>query len=337
MHSLKGTANLRGIYLIQKWGWFEPSMDVYTTGSGDTATGFAAIDQLLAEASADGFQLMIGVGGKEFGPGCSGNCGAVPSYFDTLACADGPPGYISSTTPSSGGEDFTIKAYDPAVTARYVAMLNAYGARYDANPNFEMFRDATESANGLFDAAQTAALPAQYIAWSQAGRRAFPHTNLSLTTNFMNDASQLAQIFAGVLPYGVFIGGPDTFARGISTSYVPGNGKFDGISNIVFNGYIGADGTTATAIDYRGKLGWFAETETPEETFNTQSPMDTYNAMFGITSGVAQGAVSFGGDMQPQYFVFSLGFYQPNSWTQSDEATFIAGGHAVNTAAPSSI
>jgi hypothetical protein len=332
---LKGVAKLRGIYLVQRWKWFEPAKDTYTAGSGGSATGFAAVDQLLAEATADGFQLIMAMDGKEFGAGCSGSCDQVPAYFDTLACADGAPGYLSTMTPASGSEEFTAKLYDPAVTARYVAMVAAYGARYDANPAFEMFRDATESANGLFSATQVAAMPAQYAAWVQAARKAFPTTSVSLSTNFLNDASQLATLFASVLQPGVFIGGPDTKAAGLNTSYVPGNGKFDSISNIVFNGYIGSDRTPATAIDYRGRLGWFAETQTPEETWNTQSPLDTYNAMFGVTTATAQGGVSFGGDMKPQYFVFSLGFFQPNSWTAAQVTSFIEAGHPVETTAPS--
>lgn len=336
MHSLKGTPNLVGFFLIQNWKWFEPAQGVYGSGTGDSATGTAALDQLLAEAAADGFQFMVGLEGKAFGSTpCSGNCGIVPDYFDTLQCADGAPGYLSGT--AVGGTTFSVKSYDPAVTARYILLLNAYGQRYDANPNFEMFRDATESANSLFTAAQLEAMPARYIAWAQAARLAFPSTNLSLSTNFLHSAVDLATLFAGVVPYGVFIGGPDTKAPGLNTNYVPGNGNFDGISNIVFNGYIGANGMTSTAIDYRGKLGWIAETQTPEETYNQQSPQDTYNAMFGVTAGVAQGAVSYGGDMQPQYFIFSLGFFQPNSWTQADVTSFISGAHPVNTTAPASM
>ena len=344
--SYKGTPNLQGFYLIQPWIWFEPSMGVYTEGAGDSAVGFVALDQLLAVSKANGFQFIIGLDAKVFGtykPAPPGSYEALPAYFDTLACADGAPGYIDATGRASGNLVMTAKVYDPAVTARYNALVKAYGERYDSNPTLEMFRDATESANGLFNKGQVAALPAQYIAWAANARRYFPTTAISLTINFLNDAAQIAQVYEGVLPFGVFIGGPDTLGKGINTSYTAGSGRFDGISNIVFNGYIDAHGDSP-GIDYRGKLGWFAETETPEEIYPGgsgglayQSAQNAYNEMFGIADGTAPGTLASGGNMQPQYFSFSLNAgWQNKGWTDSDMKAFIAAGHPVNTVRPSS-
>jgi hypothetical protein len=342
--SYKGTPNLKGFYLIRPWIWFEPSMNIYTEGSGDAGKGFAALDQLLAASKAAGFQLIIGLDGKAFGAirAGAGSYDVLPGYFDSLAAADGAPGYISASTHSSGNLVLTIKAYDPAVTARYNALVRAYGQRYDSNPTLEMFRDSTESANGLFNSHQYAQMPDQYIAWAANARKYFPTTGISLTINFLSTAAQVVQIYEGVLPYALFVGGPDTVGKGINTTYAPGSGKYDGISNIVFNGYIDANGNSP-GTDYRGKLGWFAETETPEEIYPGgsggvayQSPQNVYNEMFGITDSVAPGTIASGGNMQPQYFIFSLNAaWQNKGWRDSDIKTFIAEGHPVNTTRPS--
>ena len=343
--SYKGTPNLKGFYLIRPWIWFEPSMNVYTDGSGDSAQGFAALDQLLSVSKANGFQFIVGLDGKAFGkirPG-AGSYGVLPPYFDTLAAADGPPGYLSASTRASGDLLLTIKAYDPAITARYNVLIQAYGQRYDSNPTLEMFRDSTESANGLFSPRQYAQMPAQYIAWAANARKYFPTTGISLTINFMNTAAQIAQIYEGVMPYAVFIGGPDTFAKGINNAYTPGSGKYNGISNIVFNGYIDANGNSS-GTDYRGRLGWVTETETPEEIYPGgsgglayQGPQNVYNEMFGIADSISPGTVASGGNMQPQYFIFSLNAaWQDKGWADSDIKEFIAAGHPVNATRPSS-
>lgn len=343
--SYKGTPNLKGFFLIKPWIWFEPSMNLYTDGSGDAAKGFAALDQLLAVSKANGFQFIVGLDAKAFGTirAGAGSYEVLPAYFDTLAASDGSPGYVSASTRTSGDLVLTIKAYDPAVTARYNALIKAYGQRYDSNPTLEMFRDSTESANGLFNSHQRALMPAQYIAWAANARKYFPTTGISLTINFLDSAAQLAQIYDGVLPYAVFIGGPDTFARGINTAYTPGSGKYNGISNIVFNGYIDASGNSP-GTDYRGRLGWFTETETPEEIYPEgsggiayQSPENVYNEMFGTADSIAPGTVASGGNMQPQYFIFSMhAGWQDKGWRDSDIKEFIAAGHPVNTVRPSS-
>jgi hypothetical protein len=320
-------------------------MNVYTAGTGDSAQGFAALDQLLAVTKENGFQFILGLDAKAFGTirAGTGSYEVLPQYFDTLVTADGPPGYIRATKRASGDLVVTVKAYDPVVTARYNALMQAYGLRYDSNPTLEMFRDSTESANGLFNSGQIAQLPAQYIAWAANARKSFPTTGISLTINFMDTAAEIAQIYEGVLPYAVFIGGPDSFGKGINTVYAPGSGKYNGISNIVFNGYI--DGTgNSPGTDYRGKLGWFAETQTPEEVYPGgsgglayQTPQNVYNEMFGVADSVAPGTVASGGDMQPQYFIFSLdAAWQNKGWSDADMKAFIAAQHPVNTTRPSS-
>ena len=343
--SYKGTPNLQGFYLILPWIWFEPALNVYTAGSGDSAQGFAALDQLLAVSKENGFQFILGLDAKAFGDirAGTGSYEVLPQYFDTLAADDGPPGYIRASKRASGDLVVTVKAYDPVVTTRYNALMQAYGLRYDSNPTLEMFRDSTESANGLFSSSQIAQLPAQYIAWAANARKYFPTTGVSLTINFMDTAAEIAQIYEGVLPYAIFIGGPDSFGKGINTAYTPGSGKYNGISNIVFNGYIDGNGNSP-GTDYRGKLGWFAETQTPEEVYPGgsgglayQTPLNVYNEMFGTADGVAPGTVASGGNMQPQYFIFSLdAAWQNKGWSDADMKAFIAAQHPVNTTRPAS-
>jgi len=91
-------------------------------------------------------------------------------------------------------------------------------------------------------------------------------------------------------------------------------------------------------------LGWIAETQTPEEVYPGgsgalayQTPQNVYNEMFGVADSVAPGTVASGGNMQPQYFIFSLDAgWQNKGWSDADMKAFIAAQHPVNTTRPSS-
>ena len=313
--SLAGQPGIVGVFLIQPWSQFEGN-------EGDYSAGFALIDALLSAASAAHLQLMIGVQGKVFGTyhPSSGSYGELPPYFDTLVCADGPPGYISATANGVSGSLLeTPKNYDPCVTTHRIAMVTAYGARYDANPNFEMWADEDETANGLYtSSSQYDGDVTQDIAWAIAARAAFPTTQLRLTTNFFDTAQQFTNLFSGIAPYGIGVGGPDVSLD------LPGSPPFPGTDAIVFNGW--EDGT-----DWRNVLPRLAEVQwgdSAESGGVTQAQL--YAEEYTGTS------IS-GGSTTPNYFIWGASQQNP-SWTLSSTVSFIASINGkVNRTCPSAI
>jgi hypothetical protein len=324
--SLKGASGVKGVMLIQSWADLEFAENVYTQGSGANAEGFAMIDQLLSACKAAGLQFMLGVEDRSFGAAHTlsspSSFGRLPPYFDTLNTATGAPGYIDapSGTTWSGSLQMVAKLWDPAVMNRYIALTRAYGGRYDANPNFEMW-STSETAIGApvgeggfsYDA-----YVAQLRAWMPAARAAFPTTALRISGNFLDNVGQFASLFSTALPNAIGVGGPDVKLD------LPGNPVFPGTSNLIFNGYEG--GT-----DYRGALPWIAEVQTPDES-GSASPLELYNEMM-------TGSLESGGSMSPNYFVWSFdaGYVGPNAFTNAQILSFVASVHgAVNTKTPSS-
>jgi hypothetical protein len=311
--SLAGKPGIVGAFLIQPWSQLEGN-------EGDYSAGFALVDALLAAAKAADLQLMIGVQGKVFGtyyPN-AGSYGELPPYFDSVVCADGPPGYLSATSNGASGSLLvTPKNYDPCVTMRRIAMVRAYGSRYDADPNFEMWNDDDETANGLY------ASPGQYdgdvaqdIAWAAAARAAFPHTQLRLTTNFFDTAEQFTNLFTGIEPYGIAVGGPDVSLD------LPGSPPFPGTDAIVFNGW--EDGK-----DWRNVLPRIAEVQWGDSA-----------ASGGVTQAQLYdeeytGTTISGGSVNPNYFVWGAAQENP-AWTLASTVSFVASiGGKVNTKCPS--
>jgi hypothetical protein len=312
---LKGKQGVAGVFLIQPWSQFEGN-------EGDYSAGFALVDALLTAAKAADLQLMMGVQGKVFGtyhPG-SGSYGELPSYFDGLVCADGPPGYLAATANGVSGSLLeTPKNYDPCVTAHRVAMVTAYGARYDDNPTFEMWADEDETANGLYtSSSQYDGDVTQDIVWAAAARAAFPHTQLRLTTNFFDKAQQFTSLFAGIEPYGIGVGGPDVSLD------IAGSPPYAGTDAIVFNGW-------EAGKDWRNILPRVAEVQWGDSS---------------IGGGVTQaqlyaeeytGTTISGGSTTPNYFIWGASQENP-AWTLASTTSFIASVNGkVNTACPSSI
>jgi len=324
--SLKGASGVKGVMLIQTWGSLEFAENVYTDGSGSNAEGFAMIDQILSACKDAGLQFMLGVEDRSFGAAHTfsspSSFGKLPPYFDSLNTATGAPGYIDapSGTTWSGSLQMIAKLWDPAVMNRYIALTRAYGARYDSNPNFEMWA-TSETAIGAptgdggfnYDA-----YVKQLQAWMPAARAAFPTTALRISGNFLDTVQQFASLLSTALPNAIGVGGPDVKMN------LPGNPVFPGTSNLIFNGYEG--GT-----DYRGALPWISEVQTPDES-GSASPSQLYNEMMS-------GSLESGGSMRPNYFIWSFdaGYVGPDAFTNAQILSFVASVNGtLNTTKPSS-
>jgi hypothetical protein len=317
--SLKNSQGVVGVMLIQPWSALEFAEGVYTGGSG-SGQGFDMVDQLLAACKAAGLQFILGYEDRAFGGpqnySSPTSYGQLPDYFDTLE--NGGPGYLdapSGTTFQGEGLQMIADVTNPLVTKRAIALVSAYGHRYDSNANFEMFR-TPETANSAFTGGgQYDQYVLQLVSWMAGARAAFPHTGLSISANFLSSASQFNTLFNAAEHYAVGMGGPDTW---------PNFSTYAGTSNLVFNGDLG--GT-----DYRGVLPWVAEVQEPDENGNHGTPQDIYN--FAMT-----GSLSTGGSERPNYFIWSFGasWQGSNAFTNGQIVNFIASVNGVvNTAKPS--
>jgi hypothetical protein len=317
--SLKNSPGVVGVMLIQPWSALEFAEGVYTGGSGSGA-GFDMVDQLLSACQAAGLQFILGYEDRAFGGpqnySSPTSYGQLPAYFDTLE--GGAPGYLdapSGTTFQGEGLQMIADVTNAAVTQRAIALVSAYGHRYDANPNFEMFR-TPETANSAFTGGgQYDQYVQQLISWMAGARAAFPHTGLSISANFLSSASQFNTLFNAAEQYSVGMGGPDTW---------PNFSTYAGTSNLVFNGDLG--GT-----DYRGTLPWIAEVQEPDENGDHGTPAQIYD--FAMT-----GSLSTGGSERPNYFIWSFdaSWQGGNAFTNSQILSFISSVNGVvNSTRPS--
>jgi hypothetical protein len=316
--SLKNSQGVVGVMLIQSWSALEFSEGVYTGGAG-SGQGFDMVDQLLAACKAAGLQFILGYEDRAFGGAQNysspSSFGQLPPYFDTLE--NGSPGYLdapSGTTFQGEGLQMIADVTNPIVTQRAIALVSAYGHRYDANANFEMFRTPETANAALTTSGQNGQYVAQLQAWMAGARAAFPHTGLSISANFLSDAGQFDALFNTAEQYGVGMGGPDTW---------PDFSTFNGTSNLVFNGSLG--GT-----DYRGVLPWISEVQEPDENGNHGTPGQIYN--FAMSGDAATG-----GSMHPNYFIWALdaNWQGGSAFTNSQILGFVASVNgAVNTARP---
>jgi Putative Ig domain len=330
--SLKGAQNLVGVSIIEPWSMFEPSRGVYTGGAG-SGVGFDLVDQLISHCASSGLRLIIGMQAKTFGTyrAGGGSYGVFPSYWETTPDSTGAaPLYLSATSnDNSGTELVTAKFYDSVPIGFYKQLLAAYGARYDSNPTFEMWRDSTETANGLYDQYFNGSNTPfdeevqQFIGLAAAMRASFPTSGLSFSTNFMNTSAEFNTLFNGCIPYGIGVGGPDVktnLPAGSAPSY---SNDYQSTDTIVFNGFIG--GT-----DYRNVLPFVGENQDEDipSVYGPSYLSTLYTEMF-------QGALGSGGSIQPNYWIIQ--YFQPGAgWSSSSVASWIASAGSLNTTRPSS-
>jgi hypothetical protein len=320
--SLKGATGVKGVMLVLPWSHLEFAENVYSQGAGDQAQGFALIDELLAACRDAGLQFMLGVEERSFGNpqtySASSSFGKLPPYFDELRGSTGAPGYVDapSGTTWKGNLQMIAKLWDPAVMRRYIALAQAYGARYDAHPNFEMWATSETAIGVPVDEGgfSNDAYVAQLQAWIPAARAAFPTTGLRISTDFLDTPAQFTALFSSAVPYAIAMGGPDVWVK-FST--------FPGTANLVFSGY--EEGT-----NYRGVLPWVSELRTRDES-GVWTPVQLFD--YAISGGVATG-----GQMQSNYFIWSFDAagQAPKAFTNAQILEFIASiNGAVNFTKPS--
>jgi len=295
-------ADVTGIYLIQQWNWMEFAEGVYTQGSGLSAQGIAAIQQILAKCASYGFQLILGITSKVFSTSTITTDTATPPYFQTTKDSTGAlPLYLVSTNISSTGYLAAMaKNYDSVVTQRRIAWANAYGKAFDGQPFFYGIRDCDETSSGLYNGDQNYNLQVGQMCgvnptggavsptWGTGYRAAFPTSYISYTTNFMNGTpgvttTQFQTLFTNSIPQAIGQGGPDSSANLSQPNDMQ-----------VFNGYLGG-------IDYRLRIPFTQELQSIRG--------DQSVSMLSVTNFYSvNGSLALGGQCFPSHRLWGVFF-----------------------------
>lgn len=200
----RNNSGLKGIQVRFMWYQLEGAQ-------GDYTDGFDLIDQLLA-ACSDGDtlpkkRLMLEVWWRSFGSG--GSSTLLPPYLVNL----GGTNNLVQTDNSNGG--WIGAVWRTHVADRAIALMQAYGARYDSHPYFEMIA-TKETAVGpdvdtnSGDYTSTAFLT-QYKRILTAARAAFPSTNVRIFANYLTNGTnpQMIELIEHAKAEKICWGGPD--------------------------------------------------------------------------------------------------------------------------------
>ncbi len=197
---------VKGVCLTVTWPDLETSYGVYDD---------SRIDAHLARCVADGKHLCVRIGHKTFSPSDH----AVPAYMqaganDALYGDDDGGG----TGASTGGEYQTTVGYVAklnvaSVYARFIALVQHIGERYNDNDNFEMiYFNETSQGNPVdytFTTAVTDGFYANMALMVAEARLAAPRKVVVQLFNYPQE--RLTAIYMALKSAGVGIGHPDIF------------------------------------------------------------------------------------------------------------------------------
>lgn len=188
-------------------------MDTFVTACANMGCQFALHIYSYGGASAPGAQSANYP--SSFAPAYGAGSASSP-YGPNTATSNGVNGMVwqNSYTVNQVGVAKYYRYWVPAVMGRIIALGQAYGARYDSNPNVEMFDLLDESAmstqTGYSDAgaASTMIGPGNYF---QALRAAWPHTMLRWWGNYVGSSvPRMDDMLAAAYASDWSVGGPDT-------------------------------------------------------------------------------------------------------------------------------
>jgi hypothetical protein len=262
--SICSNTRITGVQVVLLWGVLEGATP------GDYSAGFAAVDSILAKARSCNKRVMVQLAERIFGsissdPTASGWLSAAyPAYILTSAyggcCgARDPSGKelqfggvvtaVANGTDAFNGEAAIARLWDPAVMDRLIALSNAYAARYDGDPYFEML-SIGESAVPAWPGFSPTSLWTQVKRFYTQMANAWPHTMGRMNLNYTDtDASMKDLIEVCLSLKNCVVGGPDpelplpNITRSIT-------------ANEIFRG---AACSGCIPRDYRGVLAWVGE------------------------------------------------------------------------------
>lgn len=207
------------------WYWLEPSPGNYNTSLIDSDLAYLA---QLSKTYGRTFRLIIQVL-LDSPADKPTSCPSVPqpTPYSSASANYSPaivPDYIISGVSGLGSDCFsnpnnqgiTAAFWRPAVMARYAALLNYLGSKYDSNPNVEMiipFQQTTDSPNNPPSDDTAQAEITAYENLADAMRGSWPTTVKIFNVNFTSPEMSQVQLLGltqHVIADGFGLGGPDT-------------------------------------------------------------------------------------------------------------------------------
>jgi hypothetical protein len=234
IESIKDEPSIRGIQLVVFWRALEGDTP------GDYTAGFAAIDEILARLAKYNKRLMLGFQTVVFGGFAS-----IYDIFPRYVVDDGRYGVTELGFYGYGG--MTALTWQRDTGDRVVALSQAYGARYDAAPNFEMLtlgETALQVPFGVEGFSNQAVLAElQHILTAARGH--WPHTALRVGANDLAPDPLMTQLFKTCADLHVAVGGPDVWPLDVTQA----DRVFVGLD----------DQHRQVYTDYRDQLPWSVE------------------------------------------------------------------------------
>lgn len=238
--SIGSSTNIKGVLVPGFWDYWEGNT------AGDYSGGFAIVDALLEKCASLTVPKRLII--KMIPEAYEYPLPADPGY-------DNAPDYLYNAgivLHNQGETGLWIAQIDkqPGMD-RLIALSNAYAARYDSHPLFEMFCPMEQTS-----------MPFANFDWTtyktQMGRlhdsmqTAWAHTLVRCPINFAgNNDTQCRELYDLVRRPGVVFGGPDCYPD--SGRPLQGDRVYRGLNS---------DGTTHSGwADYRGQYGWVSEVE----------------------------------------------------------------------------
>jgi len=325
LDSIGGDDEVKGVQ-IMLYPW-------YLEGTqGDYSAGFKIVQAILDKCASLTFpkRLILCVYDRTFGTATGSTPGNVyPAYWITN-------GYIKVAPAGSAwsGSLTSIPLLDTAtVMDRLIAMSQAYGAKFDSHPLFEMWSPMGETTTGSAGLS-VSGLITQYGRLMAATRVAWPTTLQRFMANFLGTYDQMAALLATARSIGgIAVGGPDPEAMNDGSavptplpSNYPTNVKTI-TTALVFRGLNKVDANTAVAkyTDLRTLMPWCSEIQGSCGTI-----LPAGYIAYERTTMHAWHIVHLYNDYLPS----GVGAGDPHRWTAQRAAIHAVAG-ATNTGTPS--
>lgn len=295
--SIAQEPTVKGVQVMGYWGEFEGATP------GDYSRGFATLDAILARAAKHKKYVILSIMPAVFGGYGSDWSAFLPAYLINQS-------QYGITEFDLNGSGLQARIWQKATSDRLIALTNAYGARYNSHPNFEMFTIGETSVNVSEgkDGYSLGALDEQLTRQMSAARAAFPNTAIRLGANWYGSDGWMIALLKRAAEMDIAVGGPDVVPR----SAVQSNQVFTGAS--------------AGSTDLRGIVPFIAEVQSP----SLGGKVGTYTAEQLFLAAMEGVSTRSGGEtgsgtavfraVEPQYFVWYV-----NTWSGGAEQKWDSG------------
>jgi len=251
--SIANDPNVKGMMIQTTWNQLEGDTP------GDYSKGFAWLDNLLAYMNSHGSKKLIlravpiyyGVEGRSL------LVSFMPKYLipavDGGVCA-APCQYGSFAQNQSLG----MNLWEPTTMDRWIALVKAYGARYDTNRALETWNYGNETAFAWISDPPNwsyAAYNTQLKRLLDAERAAFPHTNIWHVSNWSDTVGTLRDLVEYYIR-------PSVYASFGAHDWMPQGDQ--GWADQIYAGVGVLNGTDFGSTDMRMMVPYFAFQDEPE-------------------------------------------------------------------------